>query len=1137
MSTLIWLGIGAAGAGVIESLPSVAGPGEDQGFRHAQPAGDLDGDGLGDLALGAPYDDNDNGHEAGAVWIVYGADWDAVDRWTPIADIGQHLRGELSQDHAGFDIAAIGDSDGDGLDDLLASAPDASSDYPGVGRIYIIQGELSDVDRDLGDFPYLYGAERFSHAGWSVHAAGDLDGDALSDFMIATPYPMASGDPGVAHLAVFYGRAAGWPEASPILFSYSNSEADQNTTADAAFLVYDNGAFTGRSAAAVPDWNGDGLPDVVVGAPGYTDTRTRIDPAGAPPPHGGIGPDEGGGAHTHELPEGAAYLFLTRERGDNVADPFQTTDDAIGIIRGAEPGDNFPWILGATADGALLASAPEALATGGAAYLFEDFSGELRADEAAVRWEGSTPGDLLGWGMAPADGIDDRSVAAVGAPGWSAGLGQVLLVERTSGPAEAAATETLKGCWPESLAGTSVRSHPGPDPTGQDRPWLGITAPGASVYADRDGLAYVLTADDLGSVGEDCDLPEIAGPDDADADGVSGDEDCDDGAPWIYPGAPEVCADGVDDDCDGAVDESCGPDLAPVAAGCGGCAAGGGSGGWWLLATLAGAAITSRRRARPTGHPPPVLGLAALLLAPAAARAQEGRPLVRVWGSAAEEYLQGPVVSGDYDGDGQPDLAVANYRGYAYYYAPGEVHLLGHDGVAGDVYLATIRNSIFGLTEHDYLGYDLTTLPSGVPGEPDALLIGETFAGLTANEPGAALLFPGPLAGSAVLPADSATLGIQGDDNSDRLGDTVRRVGDLDGDGLTEVVVTAPVRDLRGLEWAGTAYIFHDDLTLIDSGGYQAPSLATATIEGPAEHLWAGWRALGPGDINGDGYDDLVIGALGDPDATFTGELHVFLGVEVGEALTTDMADGTWTTEAPESYLGYGLEGGDLDGDGRGEVVVSSYTADSGAGRVWLLDGPPAGVEDIDAAAAASWQGEPGSGSGFSVGLGPAILIGAPYLSQVIVLDTELEAIGTIEGEGALGHWVGWVDDFDDDGVPEAALVAPEASNDLVNQGAAYILSGADVLDGVFPASGIGLMDADGDGADVSEDCNDADPREVPGGDEVCRDGLDNDCDGTVDEQEACVGGCSSAPRPHETGYISLILAAALAWRRRCSSR
>ena len=532
---------------------------------------------------------------------------------------------------------------------------------------------------------------------------------------------------------------------------------------------------------------------------------------------------------------------------------------------------------------------------------------------------------------------------------------------------------------------------------------------------------------------------------------------------------------------------------------------------------------------------PITVALLAATLAPPPAQAQEALPLVRIWGSAAEEYLQGPIASGDFDGDGLPDLAVANHRGFAFFYAAGEVHLLGNASVGGEVHLRDIRNSIYGLTEHDYLGHDIAVLPSAI-GEPDALLVGENFGGLTSNEPGVALLFPAPLAGGAVLPADAAPLGIQGDDNSDRMGDTVQAVGDLNGDGIIDVIATAPVRDLTAPEqpsvtWAGSVYIFMQDLTQV-GGGYRAPDLADARIDGPVEYTWAGWTAEGPGDIDGDGLDDLIVGTLGGAALTNSGRLHVFLGMDRGEIRTTDQADGIWNVNIPEAHLGHGLSGGDIDGDGRAEVAIGSYLADGGAGRVWLMDGPPGGSEDVDQTAAAIWTGPPGSGAGFSLAMGPALLVGAPYASTVAVLDENLDELGVLEGTGDLGHWVGWVDDFDNDAVPEAALVAPSQSGELEQQGVAFLLSGDDVLDGVFPASGLGVIDADGDGSSSEEDCDDADPRVFPENDEICKDDLDNDCDGATDEQECSRGGCAVAPTP-ASGFLLLAGFAALLRRRR----
>jgi len=1145
---------GLAQSAALDNLPSVTGPGEGQPILHAQPAGDLDGDGLGDIVFTSPYDDNDAGHEAGAIYVVYGHSYDQIGERTPILDLvdsgaAVRLTGETTQDYAGYSIAALGDADGDGLDDFAIGAPEATpaGGQPIAGKVYVLYGNpgglgLSGSIGDLGDHPWFYGSERHVRAGMRIFAPGDVDGDGMAEILIGAPYPTANGEPGIGWLAMYYGTADGWGQGGPFRIDLLYDPVAPATNADAAFLVTASNTFVGRAAAVVPG-EAPGEWSLIMGAPGYTDAGPV-----APPP-------QGGGAHGHDLPSGAVYVFDGPARDALEAQPFVIQSEAEGVIRGEIGGDYLPWEIVALSDGRVLLAAPEAGETIGAAYLFDRMDGDLVIDDAQAIWTGAGQGALLGWGAAAWE--TGGALAALGEPGWEAGAGRVLLVGEAEGEAGEVAVHELIGCWPDGLAGTSVRTHPGPDPYGDMSPWMGITAPAASVHAIGDGIAYVLTADDLAGLGDDCDIPEGTIVVDADQDGWGADEDCDDGAAWRYPGAPEVCGDGVDDDCDGEADEDCGP--APEDEGGCGCAPAGGGGGGWI-ALLAAAGMVGRRRSG-TGSPaataiiPPAratrggrsekrraiqvsttsrlrhAGLFALLIAPAAHAQDDARPLARIWGSAAEEYLQGPVVSGDFDGDGAPDLAVANYRGAAFFYAAGEVHLLTNPLAVGDVPLAEVRTVIFGAAEHDYVGSGVAVLLGDDAGDPDDLLVGASHAGLTSTDSGEAFFYPDPLAGSSTLHADAAYLLLQGEDEADRFGETVR-FADLDGDGVQDAVVSAPTHDPAGAErnsWYGRVWVLHgpiDDW----SDTQRMEVISTAHVPGAAPRTWAGWRVEAPGDVDGDGRDDLLIGSLGEgtnPD--FTGRLHHYSGLDVGDLKNTNEAEGTWTVNTPGAYLGFGLSAGDVDADGRAEVAISSYTMEGGSGKVWLMDNAPVGDQDIDQFARGVFTGERGTGTGYALAVGPALLVGAPYADQVLALDADMDVIGVAEGGGFLGNTVSWVDDMNFDGIPEAVIVAPEATRDLHAQGVALVLSGEDVLDGDLAGAVVGVPDADGDGADADEDCDDADPRRFPENDEICRDDLDNDCDGATDEED-CFSSCGVVAGG---GWWGTLLAVVGLWRRR----
>ena len=178
-------------------------------------------------------------------------------------DRGFRIDGIANGDHAGWSVAGGGDVDGDGLGDVVVGVPDSDTPQADAGRAFVVMGRaagdtvaLADVADGDGGF-VIAGEQAGDAAGSSVAIAGDVDGDGLADLIVGAPEAdVASGDEGRAY--VVFGRAAG---AAVVL-------ADLET--DAAGFVIEGIAASDLAGAAVAggaDVNGDGLDDLVVGAP------------------------------------------------------------------------------------------------------------------------------------------------------------------------------------------------------------------------------------------------------------------------------------------------------------------------------------------------------------------------------------------------------------------------------------------------------------------------------------------------------------------------------------------------------------------------------------------------------------------------------------------------------------------------------------------------------------------------------------------------------------------------------------------------------------------------------------------------------------------------------------------------------
>lgn len=1066
-----------AQAETLQGAITVQGPGPWQPIQHAQPVGDLDGDGLGDLVLAVPEDDT-NGDEAGAVYFVY--DVAGLDPAVPLGDQSFRMVGEEPQDNAGRDVARLGDTDSDGYPDVAIAAPEASWDQVQAGKVYVVYGPQVDQDGYLGDLPYIHGVESMDRVGAALFGAPDLDGDGRTELLLGVPYSNPSGDAGPGWLALLYGRDSRWPDDTRIDLDYDRDTRE--TTADAAWVANGQLSFGGRAATIGPDLDGDGLAEVVVGAPGFRLPTAPDDPNYTSP-----------GAQAEP---GAILVFAGKTREEYQAYEVQDENDAFATISGSDSVNSLPWILDTLPDGRIVASTPEAESNRGAVLVFDLGAlgaGDHLHSDATLRWDGDTVGDAMGHGLAVTWGFDGGSLVAVGEPGWDQGRGRVRLL------GEDGFDRSLEGCGYGDETGHSVRSAPGPDPWGSDAGWIAISAPGNGFWEGEAGRAYVVGASNLGSLGQPCDQADAGGEVDQDQDGSPQGEDCDDTVAWVSPEAWEVCGNGADDDCDGSADEDCGG--APAAR-CGTTGAGAMSGGLVGLAVL----LTRRRRRA---------GAALLLALSLPARAQDraardgmGAAFARLWGSAAWEYLRGPVVSGDFDGDGIHDVAVANYHGAALYYVAGEVQLLPGASLGGDMDLGAAPVSLHGGSEHDYLGVSVAVMRDD--DGPDDLVVGADHSGLTELEQGQALRFDDPLLESGWVAAELADLVARGDDDADWLGHQVVEVGDLDGDGAADFALAAPMRDWdEEQDEAGRVWVSFGGFR-VGTGAANVPEVAESFISGTVAKTHLGWRVCGPGDLDGDGRDDLVVGAF-NSDEVNGGDLLVYTRVPRDTELFVSDSVGQWSAALPEQYAGYGLGCGDLNDDGLGEVVVGAPFADEGAGRVWVVEGAPNGTQLLENDARNSLGGNPGSWLGYSVAVGPRVLLGAPGLDEVWVTNGDLDVESVIAGPGFLGATVSWLDDLDGDAVKDVALVASDATGTRENQGVALLISGAPVINGSLPAAP-DVADFDGDGAVAGEDCDDGDPRRRPGGEEICGDAVDNNCDGAVDE-EACVGGrgCSTA--------------------------
>jgi len=224
-------------------------------FGRAVAAGDFDGDGFADLAVGAPYEAPGSGPtSAGYVSVRFGT----AAGLDPSTEYGFEQSGGSSAeayDYFGYTLAS-GDFNGDGYDDLAVGSP--YEDWGSItdsGMVQVFYGGPGGLSTSAGSWlvaSYMGGANETGGQLGRALATGDFDGDGRDD--LAMGAWGESSDAGAAYVA--YGTASG----------VTSSGSDRFTQADLGVGSVESGDYFGFSLAA-GDFDGDGRDDLAVGAP------------------------------------------------------------------------------------------------------------------------------------------------------------------------------------------------------------------------------------------------------------------------------------------------------------------------------------------------------------------------------------------------------------------------------------------------------------------------------------------------------------------------------------------------------------------------------------------------------------------------------------------------------------------------------------------------------------------------------------------------------------------------------------------------------------------------------------------------------------------------------------------------------